>query len=74
LRHFFDVELWRDLGQLLWNVGTDLWVGSVIIGLFLAIATYIASYKFIVWYRTHTPRGRLHVLRMLRKRKAPPKI
>ena len=69
LRHFFEAGFWHNLGQLLLSIGLDLWVGSVIIGLFLGIICYMGSYRFVLWYRTHTPQGRLHVLRMLKRRK-----
>jgi len=68
---FYEIAFWDKLGRLLLDIGLDLWLGSIIVGLFLGIIVYIVSYKFILWYRTHTPRGRLHVLRMLRK-KLPP--
>ena len=52
----FTWEFWNNLGQLFLrflNVSIDLWVGSIIIGIFLAALSYIVSYKFINWYRTH---------------------
>jgi uncharacterized protein (DUF2062 family) len=66
---FYEMAFWDELGRLLLDIGKDLWLGSIIIGLFSGIIVYIFSYRFIIWYRTHTPRGRLHVLRMLRKKR-----
>lgn len=64
-----DRDFWHKMIDLLWRFGLDLWVGSLIIGVPIGLAGYFISYKFIIWYRTHTPRGRLFVLKMLRKRK-----
>lgn len=64
-----EAQFWHKVIDFLWQFGLELWVGSVLIGLCVAIPGYFASYKLIVWYRTHTPRGRLHVLKMLHKRK-----
>jgi len=69
---FYEMPFWNELGRLLLDIGMDLWLGCVVVGLFLGLIVYIVSYKFIVWYRTHTPRGRLHVLRMLHKRRKAP--
>jgi len=71
LTHIFDPKAWQNLGRLFFtflDVSLDIWVGSFIIGSLLGVVSYFVSYKLIVWYRTHTPRGRLHVLRMLRRK------
>ena len=64
-----DPDFWHKMIDLLWRFGLDLWVGSLIIGVPIGLVSYFISYKFIIWYRTHTPRGRLFVLKMLHKRK-----
>ena len=69
LRHFFEIDFWRNLGELLLNMGFDLWVGSVVMGFIFGGISYIASHRFIIWYRTHNPIGRLHFQRMLRRKK-----
>ncbi|MCK5272689.1 MAG: DUF2062 domain-containing protein [Sedimentisphaerales bacterium] len=67
LGHFFSVEFWQKIGQLILNVGVvDLIVGSIVAGLVFALVMYIVSYKFIVWYRTHNPIFK----RRLKKQKA----
>ncbi len=56
LGHFFSIEFWQKIGQLVLNVGVvDLIVGSIVAGLIFGLVMYIVSYKFIVWYRTHNP-------------------
>ena len=56
LGHFFSIEFWQKIGQLILNVGVvDLIVGSIVAGLIFGLVMYIVSYKFIVWYRTHNP-------------------
>jgi|GEM_PF-623214 len=60
---------WHGVIDLFWAVGLDLWVGSLIMGITLAVISYFSSYHVIVWYRHHTPRGRLHMLHLLRRKK-----
>ena len=69
-----EAQFWHKVIDFLWQFGLELWVGSLLVGLIVAIPGYFASYKLIVWYRTHTPRGRLHVLKMLHKKKQKLKI
>ena len=64
-----DREFWTELGQFLLSVSLELWIGSIIIGLFLSIVTYVASYKTIVWYRTNHPSARRWVARLLKIRR-----
>jgi len=65
LRGIFTGEFWRNLGDLVLEVGAvELIVGSVVVGLVLGGIMYIVSYRFIVWYRTHNPIfQRLHLRR-----------
>lgn len=58
--NLFEAEFWRNLARFLADVSWDLWLGSLIMGLFLGGLAYIVSYRSIVWYRLHTPRGRRH--------------
>jgi uncharacterized protein (DUF2062 family) len=60
---------WHGIIDLFWAVGLDLWVGSILIGGLLGVISYFLSYHLIVWYRHHTPRGRLHMLHLLRRKK-----
>jgi len=64
-----EAQFWHKVIDFMWQVGLELWVGSVLVGLVVAVSGYFVSYKLIVWYRTFTPRGRLHVLKMLHKKK-----
>lgn len=61
-------EYWAQMFKVLLSISMDLWLGSVIIGLVLGGITYIVCHRFIVWYRTHTPRGRRFSLRMLHRK------
>lgn len=63
---------WQQIFKLLLAISGELWLGSIVIGLILGGITYIASHRFIVWYRTHTPRGRRFSLRMPHLRKKTP--
>ena len=62
-------QYWGQIFKLLLSISVDLWLGSVIMGLVLGGITYIVCYRLIVWYRTHTPRGRRFSLHMLRRKK-----
>ena len=62
-------SFWVDLFEIFFNIGKSLWVGSVIIGLLVAVIGYFLTYKMIVWHRTkytHRPR---HRKKLFRKRK-----
>ena len=39
----FTAEFWEQLGQTLWDMGTELWVGSFIIGFAMAIPMYFVT-------------------------------
>ena len=67
LGSFYEAEFWHNLINILWAISVELWVGSIIVGLFLGAITYAISYRIIIWYRTHTPRGRRHTVRMKRR-------
>lgn len=56
---WFELEFWTNLFTQLMNVGLEIWVGSAIIGLVLALATY----PVMRWLITvHRERRRLHEL------------
>jgi uncharacterized protein len=66
--HFYRASFWREMWDLFLNISIDLWFGSLIVGLFLGTTSYIISYKLIVWYRTHHPRGR-RIFALLQRRR-----
>jgi len=69
LAHFHEEQFWHNLRELLvkfLDVSLDLWVGSIIIGFLVGGITYVVSIKFIVWYRTHSPKFRLYLRRKAR--------
>ena len=71
LNHFFEAQTWKNIGDVFLkflNIGLDLWVGSVLIGIVLGLLTYFLSYKWIVWYRTVHPRGRGFMLKLQRRK------
>lgn len=55
---FFHVEFWRNLFNLLWQKSFELWLGSFIVGLLIALAAYFATYQLIVRYRRAHPHKR----------------
>jgi uncharacterized protein (DUF2062 family) len=71
-KHFYEAQFWHSLWCLFikfLNVSLDLWIGSIIVGLFLAAISYVVSYKLIVWYRSHNPIIRLRLRRKLLAKK-----
>jgi len=71
-KHFYEAQFWHSLWRLFikfLNVSLDLWIGSIIVGLFLAAISYVVSYKLIVWYRSHNPIIRLRLRRKLLAKK-----
>ena len=50
--HFWRMEFWREIGGVLVQIGLELWVGSVIVGLILGAITYISMLNVIVWFRS----------------------
>ena len=61
---FFQGTTPQQLRNFLLENSLDLWIGSIIMGLFLGSVSYILSFKVIVWYRTHHPRGKRLVIEM----------
>ena len=70
--NLFDWQFWYELTRFLLNISLDLWVGSIVVGLFLSVVFYIITYKWVVWYRTHTRLGRRHAARMQRAQNEMP--
>ena len=68
VQHFFQGTTIKELTSFLLENSLDLWIGSIIMGLFLGLLSYILSYKVIVWYRTHHPRGKRLALEMSRQK------
>ena len=67
LSNLFNADFWGELFLLFRNISVELWVGSIILALFFGIISYIISYKVIIWYRTHSPRGRRFFARRHRR-------
>lgn len=58
---------WNEFGRFILNISLDLWVGSIVVGLFVGGLFYLITYKWVVWYRTHTHRGRRHAAQIQRR-------
>ncbi len=68
----FNSQTWINLYQLLLkflDFTVDLWIGSILVGLIMAVISYFASYHLIIWYRHKTPRGRAFMKKLLLKKK-----
>lgn len=67
----FNHETWYNLSALLHNFvdfTIDLWIGCLVVGLILGITSYFVSYRFINWYRNHTPHGREFMKKLMHKK------
>lgn len=66
--HFFvdmwTLNFWKEGAKVMLEIGLPLWIGSVIVGLLLAVVSYFCTYKFIVWYRLKNP----HILLRFKRR------
>jgi uncharacterized protein (DUF2062 family) len=58
IRGFFHMEFWRNLFELLWMKGPELWIGSVIMGSVVGLMGYLVVYRITKWYRETYPRRR----------------
>jgi hypothetical protein len=50
---FWQPAYWYDWIAKLWQVGLELWVGSLIVATVLAVASYFAARRGVVAYRHH---------------------
>ncbi len=57
----FHWRFWQNLFTFLWQKGPELWLGSLIIGLLVALAGYFITYRFIRWYRIVHPHRRFSI-------------
>lgn len=55
---FFHAEFWQSMFTFLWRKSPELWLGSVIMGLLVALTAYFVTYYFIIWYRKNHPHRR----------------
>lgn len=51
LQNFLDASFWRELGVLLADCGIDLWIGSVLLGLCIALISYPICRRGVKTYR-----------------------
>jgi uncharacterized protein (DUF2062 family) len=51
----YQTEFWQKLLALLMKIGTELWVGGLIVGSIISVTGYIVFYNLINWYRKKHP-------------------
>lgn len=57
--NIFCIEFWRNLFQLFWHYALlELWLGSIVMGIALAIAGYYLTYNIVVRHRKANPHRR----------------
>ncbi len=54
----FHPEFWRNLFSLLWQKVPELWLGSLLMGILVALAAYFTTYRIVVLYRKTHPHKR----------------
>jgi uncharacterized protein len=52
-----EVDFWTDVGRTLVDMGLELWVGGLVIGLLVGTPIYFVSYWGVMEYRRRTWRG-----------------
>jgi len=57
-RSFFSVDFWQKFLSLMWNHGSELWLGSFIMASLVGFAGYVISYHLIVRHRQKYPHKR----------------
>ena len=58
LSGLFRIEFWRGLFEFLWSKNPELWLGSLIMAVLVALTIYFATYFLIVWHRKLRPHRR----------------
>jgi uncharacterized protein (DUF2062 family) len=51
LRHVFELHFWRTIGSVSFSIATEMWIGSIVAGLFLAVGSYWMTRHAIQRYR-----------------------
>lgn len=67
--HLMDKAFWSEVFQLMWALGVELWIGSIIVGIACALPGYFIVRWAITTYRRRVPRSSLFS-RSVRKAKA----
>jgi uncharacterized protein (DUF2062 family) len=59
---FYHTEFWGSLMNVMYHVGLELWIGSILLGLLLAGITYPLIYYAVINYRKLKKKIHLHKL------------
>lgn len=65
----FSLDFWEKVFSFLIEVGPQLWVGGIIIGLFAGSIGYFVTYRFVTWHRKRSPHRRHRLLSKIKKKK-----
>ena len=57
-RSFFSLEFWQRIFSLMWNHGSELWLGSFIMASLIGVVGYAVSYHLIIRHRQKHPHKR----------------
>lgn len=55
----FNADFWKSLLEFLLHGSVELWLGSVVLGICVACAGYLLTYRSVVWYRKYYPRKKI---------------
>ena len=56
--NFHRAAFWRELFDILWKIGVELWIGCLIVGFVAAVVGYVFTYWLVIWHRRRHPRRR----------------
>ncbi len=55
---FLHTKFWKDLFVFLYHAGIELWLGSILMGITVAVIGYMATFYIVNWYRKTHPHKR----------------
>jgi len=58
----WNAPFWSRLADITWKIGLELWIGSCLIGLIIALITYPAIYYAVVSYRRHRDKKKSYII------------
>ncbi len=59
VKNFLTSEFWQQIGQLLAQIGLEMFIGGLILGAIVATAAYAATLHLVIWYRKKHPHRHL---------------
>ena len=61
LTGIFQAQFWKDLFEVVWLKGSELWLGSLVMGITIAVCAYFVTQYLIVRHRKASPHRRFRM-------------